>query len=101
LATTPAEEPVTPDDLIATLQNGQTLHRSPYTRIHFIPKDNGAVLFCDGEAFDLDKAVAPLAPVLARQRQLTVADVDNALANATFASLLTDFYNRGKYYFDD
>ncbi|HET7369694.1 MAG TPA: cupin domain-containing protein [Gammaproteobacteria bacterium] len=101
LVTMPAEHPITPDELTGALRDGRALHRSPYSRIHFMPSGNGAVLFCDGEAFDLDSSVAPLAPVLARQRRLTQRDFGDALATNAIASLLTDFYNRGKYYFDD
>ncbi|HET7570510.1 MAG TPA: cupin domain-containing protein [Gammaproteobacteria bacterium] len=101
LVTPPAEQPVEPAELIAALRAGRTLHRSPCARIHYIPKANGALLFCDGEAFEIDNVAAPPAPVLARQRQLKASDLGSALANDRFASLLTDFYNRGKYYFDD
>lgn len=101
LLTMPVEEPVAPKQLLADLHDGRILHRSPYTRIHFMPNGDGAVLFCDGEAFDLDQSAAPLAPLLSRRRQLTLNDFDGALDRDSVAALLTDFYNRGKYYFDD
>ncbi|HET7306244.1 MAG TPA: cupin domain-containing protein [Gammaproteobacteria bacterium] len=101
LVTPPAEQFLEPRELVEALRNGRALHRSSYSRIHFISRPDGALLFCDGEAFDLSNDAAPVAPVLARQRRLTAVGFGDALDNRAFASLLTDFYNRGKYYFDD
>jgi 50S ribosomal protein L16 3-hydroxylase len=102
LATLAPDMPVAPDGLRRALRSGRTLRRSPYARIHFIPApDGGALLFCDGESRKLDAKMAPLAPVLARHRQLTQADIGDALDNDAVCALLTDWYNRGKYYFDD
>jgi 50S ribosomal protein L16 3-hydroxylase len=101
LVTAPADPPITPDELVNALRADRVLCRSPYSRIHFIPAGYGAVLFCDGEAFDLDQSAAPLAPVLTRQRRLTQENLGHALETRATASLLADFYNRGKYHVDD
>jgi 50S ribosomal protein L16 3-hydroxylase len=101
LVTAPAECATTPDELWDRLRAGSVLHRSPYSRINFIERGDGAVLFCDGEAFDLNRATAPIAPVLARQRKLARSDLDRAPTRREAVSLLVDLYNRGKYCFDD
>lgn len=101
LTTAPADPAIDAAGLTARLRGGDRLLRSTYTRMHYAPAGNGALLFCDGEAFDLDADTAALAPLLARARRVAAADLGEALVDARVVRLLVNFYNRGKYHFDD
>lgn len=97
LVTLPPETPLTPDQLRAKTKAGCALRRSPYTRMHFIPSAHGAILFCDGTAIDLAASAAPLAPLLAQQRRLTLHQLENTAKTIDYLNLITELYNAGKY----
>jgi 50S ribosomal protein L16 3-hydroxylase len=100
----PALLPERPLDAEAFLQHLTTaggLERSEWTRFAFINHSHSTTLFIDGEAIELDAELRFAAPLLCDHRHYSHAELQSALQQSAFASLLTKLYNYGYVQFID
>lgn len=94
-AAEPEAEPWTLTELQDYLRGGGTLERHPGSRFAFIKQGANALLFIDGQEFELGPAAASLAPPLCRRRTLTAGLLRQALREEAAGALLLDLVNEG------
>ncbi len=91
----PEAPPWSSADLWAYVRGGGVLERNPGSRFAFVRQGENALLFIDGEEFELGPAIAFLAPLLCRWRTLTAGLLHKALQQQPACALLLDLLNEG------
>ncbi|MET0240538.1 MAG: cupin domain-containing protein [Sphingobium sp.] len=90
------EEPLTVAEIRALISDGAPLLRNPASRLSFVRKDGGLLLFADGQSFDCTGEEATLAEHLCARGEIEIAaDLSDAAL-----SLLAALLNQGGIAFD-
>jgi 50S ribosomal protein L16 3-hydroxylase len=91
-----ASEALTPEAVAARLKRGDALAHAPGARLAYVRDAGGGVtLFADGQAYTLEPALAPLAPVLADASTIPAASLAPHLSTPDAADLLAALLEDG------
>ncbi|MFW2372644.1 MAG: JmjC domain-containing protein [Gammaproteobacteria bacterium] len=91
------DEIFTIEQLAQYTQAGEQLIRHPASRFAFTRNESGAILFIDGEDYDVS---LEFASALCQQRELDLNEL-LPICKADEQTLLIEFYNQGKLYLAD
>jgi len=95
----PGLEPasVPPDTLRARLRSGMGLLRRPGTRLVFLRRGSGVILFAEGRSLPLPRSLAFAAPFLTGRTSFGRRDLEPYLRRAGFVELLARLVNTGAF----
>ncbi len=96
----PPAQPMSPSELLASVRDAGTLIRANASRFAYVRRPSGAaLLFVDGESFELDARSAPAASQVADRGVLTYETLARAETSPHLLAVITELYNRGRLYF--